>query len=267
MMSTTQNNLQNYFNPHTLICLPSVEDLSSNFDTIVVRLGYNQFLDAQNIKFIFEQNMNFGIVEKIEKVMNTRNAKVLNANTGNDFQIVYIIKFKQIFRNSESYMHVFYNLLNWGYNDICILFAENNPLGVNVRVFYDKMFNDGATIESVKMRGIIDRQMVQIKTDMRQNYEQFECSVESDINLLDEKSEVVRKELADSKSEIKELKDQIKWINKIFYQRLKELDTNLRDDFKDFTEGLPRIRRRGTRGRGGGRGRSIRGDSSTREEN
>jgi len=120
-------------------------------------------------------------------------------------------------------------------------------------------------MESVKMRGIIDGQMVQIKTDMRQNYEKFESSVESDINLLDEKSEVVRKELADSKSEIKELKDQIKWINKIFYQRLKELDTNLRDDFKDFTEGLPRIR--GSRGRGGGRGRSIRGDSSTREEN
>jgi len=240
-MSTFYNNqLQNYFNQNTLICLPSAEDML-NFDTLLVRLPYNQFIDAENIRVIFEKNFEFGTIEKIDKVLNSWNV--------NDFQVIYVIKFHQIFRQSECYLHMRYNLLNWGYNDICILFAEDNTLSMSVRVFYDKFIGSDARM-SVDSSAI-DAHMTQIKTEMRENYEQFESIVETDVNLLEEKNEelkrelaVVKDELSDAMREMREMKDQIKWMNKIFYQRIKDLDANLRDDFKGFVEKAPRNRNR-----------------------
>jgi septal ring factor EnvC (AmiA/AmiB activator) len=83
----------------------------------------------------------------------------------------------------------------------------------------------------------------QIKTDIQENYEQFESIIESDINHLDDKTSLLTRELEDTKKELTEtkrvvedLKDQLKWMHKLFYHKVKVLESDLRDDFKEFVE-------------------------------
>jgi len=239
-MTSFQDIMQNYFNENTLIYhVPSKEELLS-FDTLIVRLPYNQYIDHEYIRFIFEINLQFGIIEQIDQALKTWNDK--------SSQIVYIIKFSQIFRNSSSYMNACYNLLNWGYYDMCIIFAENG-LNSTVRVFYDKMVGNKEkkimddVIESDIIESDIVERLKQIKTDIQENYEQFESIIESDINHLDDKTSLLTRELEDTKKELTEtkrvvedLKDQLKWMHKLFYQKVKVLESDLRDDFKEFVE-------------------------------
>lgn len=239
-MESFQDIMQNYFNQYTVINhLPSKDDMLS-FDTLIVRLPYNQFIDPEYIRFIFEINLKFGIVEKIDQVLNTWN--------NNSSQLVYIIKFSQIFRNSGSYANAYYNLLNWGYYDMCIIFAENG-LNSTVRVFYDKMVGSKEkkivddVVESIISENNIVERLKQIKTDIQENYEQFESVVESDIehlydntNILDKELEETKKELIETKRVVEDLKDQLKWMQKLFYHKVKTLESDLRDDFKEFLE-------------------------------
>jgi hypothetical protein len=227
--------MQNYFNQYTVINhLPSKDDMLS-FDTLIVRLPYNQFIDSEYIRFIFEINLQFGIVEKIDKVLNEWN--------DNSSQIVYIIKFSQIFRNSGSYTNTYYNLLNWGYYDMCLIFPENG-LTSTIRVFYDKMIGNA---EKKIMDDVVESDIIeslkQMKSNIQENYEQFESIVESEINHLDDKTSQFTKELEDTKKELTEtkrvvedLKDQVKWMHKLFCQKVKTLESDLRDDFKEFVE-------------------------------
>ena len=245
-MASFQDIMQNYFNQYTVINnIPSNEDILS-FDTLVIRLPYNQFIDPEYIRFIFEINLQFGIIEKIDQVLNTWN--------NNDSQIAYIVKFSQIFRSSSSYLNASYNLLNWGYYDMCIIFAENG-LTSTVRVFYDKMIgnekhkivNDVVDSNVIECSNVIESEifakLTKIHSDMQENYEQFESIVESDINHLDDKTsklsvelEDTKKELIETKRVIEDLKEQVKWMNKLFSQKVKTLESDLRDDFKEFVE-------------------------------
>jgi hypothetical protein len=239
-MALIQDIMQNYFNENTLIYhFPSKEDLLS-FDTLIVRLPYNQYIDHEYIRFIFEINLQFGIIEQIDQALKTWNDK--------SSQIVYIIKFSKIFRDSSSYMNACYNLLNWGYYDMCIIFAENG-LNSTVRVFYDKIIGNAEkkivddVVESNVIENDIVERLKQIKTDIQENYEQFESIVESDINDLDDKTcelsrelEETKKELIETKRVVEDLKDQVKWMQKMFYHKVKTLESDLRDDFKEFLE-------------------------------
>jgi hypothetical protein len=234
-MTSLQDIMQNYFNKYTVINhLPSKDDMLS-FDTLIVRLPYNQFIDPEYIRFIFEMNLQFGIVEKIDKVLNEWN--------DNSSQIVYIIKFSQIFRNSSSYVNACYNLLNWGYYDMCLIFQENG-LTSTVRVFYDKMIGN---VEKKIMDDVVESDIIeslkQMKSNIKENYEQFESIVESDISQLDDKTyhltrelEDTKKELTETKRVVEDLKDQVKWMQKLFCQKVKTLESDLRDDFKEFVE-------------------------------
>jgi len=241
-MSSIQDIMQNYFNPYTVIHhLPSKDDMLS-FEKLVVRLPYNEFIDPEYIRFIFEITLQFGIIEKIDQVLNVWN--------DSSSQIVYIIKFSQIFRNSSSYANACYNLLNWGYYDMCIIYPDN-VLTSTVRVFYDKMIGnvEGKNVDDIiettvsENNNIIIESLKQMKNDIQQNYEQFESIVESDIDHVDNKTNVLCKELEDTKKELNEtkrvlddLKDQVKWIHKLFCQKVKFLESDLRDDFKEFVE-------------------------------
>jgi hypothetical protein len=85
----------------------------------------------------------------------------------------------------------------------------------------------------------------QIYNDMQKNYEHYESIVESDVNMLEEKNNLLSNELDFTKQELQktqnavdDLKEQIKWMNKIFYQKVKDTDANLRDDFKEFVSAI-----------------------------
>lgn len=242
-MSYSQENIQNYFNQSTIVQIPTPNDIE-NLNTLVVRLSPNQYLDADYLKTMFETSLQYGVVEKIQQIVNMRNEE--------DYQYVYIITFNCIKRDGKLFIDLCNNLLFSGYCDMCLLFESYS---ISIRVFYDKIIQNELhqivqysekkhslnVLAFDNMQTLFDSKIEKIYADMKSNYEQFESITESDIDLLDEKHTVLNKELEDTKRELSEtkkdladLKDQIKWMNKIFYQKVKESEANIRDDFINF---------------------------------
>jgi hypothetical protein len=227
-MLYSQENIQNYFNESTIVQIPTRNDVDK-LNTLVVRLSPNQYLDAEYLKNMFETSLQYGFVEKIQQIVNMWNEQ--------DYQYIYIITFNSIKRDGKLFVDLCNNLLFWGYCDMSLLFESYS---ISIRVFYDKIIQN--ELEEIvqysktndPLNTLLDSKMEQIYADMKSNYEQFESITETDINLLDEKHASLNKELEDTKKEVTDLKDQIKWMNKIFYQKVKQLEYDLREDFINF---------------------------------
>jgi hypothetical protein len=248
--------IQNYFKSNTIIQFPSKEEVKS-LTTIVVRLSQNHYFGPEYIKSIFEINLQLGTIEKITTIVNSLKS--------DKFQYLYIIKFNHVFAENAQFIYFCDILLKWGYYDMNIVFDENNI--VNIRVFYDDYieshnktkqlntisgFGFGSGSGSVPVYGCSSLENIpellnlteeKNNSKVRENYEQFKSIIETDINALDEKNKALIKELNDTKKNLQdtkttvdELKDQLKWTNKIFSQKVKQLKLDLQDDFKKYVE-------------------------------
>lgn len=235
-MQSFRDIVQNYFNHNTIIRLPYMEEIGY-MNTILVRLPQNQYCGPDYIRNTFETCLQFGIIERIDQVLNTWNET--------EYQCIYIVKFATVFTDNHSFLYFADSLLQWGYYDACLLFHDNSS--ITVRVFYDNIidsYNKTNPVLDMTTTCAVDfpqRLREEIYSDVRKNYEQYEAIVESDINMLEEKNNMLTDEVDFTKNELHkmqiafaDLKDQIKWMNKIFYQRIKDTDANLRDDFNDF---------------------------------
>ena len=240
-MQSFRDIVQNYFNQNTIIRLPSMEEIGC-MNTIVVRLPQNQYCGPDYIRKTFETSLQFGIIERIDQVVNTWNET--------EYQCIYVVKFATVFTDNHSFLYFADYLLQWGYYDACLLFHDNSS--ITVRVFYDNFidsYNKTNPVLDMTTSHVVAFDNTQLKeeicSDMQKNYEQYESIVEADINMLEEKNNALTNELDITKQElhkmqiaVDDLKDQIKWMNKIFYQRVKDTDANLRDDFKEFVSSI-----------------------------
>ena len=272
--------IQNYFRLNTIIQFPSKEEANS-LTTLVVRLSPNHYFGPEYIKNLFETTLQIGNIEKITTIVNSCKSE--------KFQYLYLIKFNHVFRENVSFIYFCDTLLKWGYYDMTIVFDEKNV--VNFRVFYDDYIeshnkthqintnycsgscsgscsssdfvpNSAPSSSSLEnIQELLNETAEKINSKVRENYEQFESIIETDINALDEKNKVltkelndIKKDLQDAKSTVDELKDQLKWTNKIFSQKVKQLELDLKDDFKKYVatsqSNGENIRRRGSRGSG-----------------
>lgn len=299
-MTSTHDSMQNYFNQNTIVKLPSFSEVSS-LTSIVLQLPPNQYVATEYIKNMFEITFQFGIVEKIEQIANTWNT--------NEYQYVYIVVFNTVFADNPTVINLNNNLINWGYYDLCMLF--DNSTSINVRVFYDNSIDNyykmsnippynipeekynyhavGNAFNAEDCQTLINQNMESVYNNIRQNYESYESIVESDIKMIEERTnnfasivgsdiqmQVEKTKKLESQMEsnirmfekkqieletdlqnahniINELKDNIKWMNKILYQKIKNVDSDLREDFKEFVSKIQTTnqnRRRGGRGRG-----------------
>jgi len=260
-MQSYHDAIQNYFRLNTIIQFPSKEEANS-LTSLVVRLSQNHYFGPEYIKNLFETTLQIGNIEKITTIVNScKNDK---------FQYLYVIKFNHVFRENITFIYFCDILLKWGYYDMTIVFDEKNI--VNVRVFYDdyiESHNKTKYLNTISGSGsgcgslesiqeMLNLTEEKITSKVQQNYDQFESIIETDINALDDKNKALTKELNDTKKDLQdtkttvdELKDQIKWMNKIFSQKVKQLDLDLRDDFKKYVatsqSNSENIRRRGSR--------------------
>jgi len=234
-MSTYNDIIQNFVSQAKIIHPPSKEDIIG-MECLIIRLPLNQYIDSEYIKNIFEISLEFGTIEHIEKIVHSLNVF--------EFQYVYIIKFSHINRSSQVFINSCNNLENYGWYDICI-FLENNIFKI-LRIFYDKFIDQHTSCNIVKSSTNVNMEKLLI---IQRNYEEFESVIESDINLLENKNNELMQDLADTKKELAaakqqfdELKDQVKWMNKILYQKINQLELDLRDDFKEFVSSRNRKR-------------------------
>jgi hypothetical protein len=239
-MQSFRDAVQNYFNNSTIIRVPSTEEVGY-MTSIVIRLPHNQYCGPDYIRNTFEASLQFGIIERIDQIVNTWNET--------EYQCIYIVKFATVFADNLSFLYFADSLQQWGYYDACLLFDIN--ASINVRVFYDNFIDSynktNPVLDLTSTFAVDNTQLLkeQIYSDMQKNYEHYESIVESDINMLEEKNNLLSNELDFTKQELQktqnavdDLKEQFKWMNKIFYQRVKDTDANLRDDFKEFVSAI-----------------------------
>ena len=233
-MTSIRDSVQNYFNQNAIVQLPYFEEVS-NMTAIVVQLPQNQYIPPDYIRNLFEKTFQFGIIEKIDQIAN-----ILNEI---EYQYVYIVVFNTVFAENPTVANFNFSLMNWGYCDVCIMFDANTS--INVRAFYDNFIDScyktrldvdlsTSTFACEKFQSLINLSMESVYRNMRQNYEQFESVVESDINMMEEKNNQLANELRNAHILIDDLRDQIKWMNKIFYEKVKQVEYDLRSDFKEF---------------------------------
>jgi hypothetical protein len=74
----------------------------------------------------------------------------------------------------------------------------------------------------------------QFKKELHQNYEQHESITEKDIDFLEKQNYELQKDLKATKTELDELKDTVKWMQKLLYNKITETKYDLRQDFKAY---------------------------------
>jgi hypothetical protein len=74
----------------------------------------------------------------------------------------------------------------------------------------------------------------QFKKELHQNYEEHESITEKDIDFLEKQNYELQKDLKATKTELDELKDTVKWMQKLLYNKITETKYDLRQDFKAY---------------------------------
>lgn len=233
-MTSIRDSLQNYFNQSTMVQLPYLEEVNC-LKSIIIQLKHNEYISPEYIRNMFEITFKFGIIDRIEQIVKTWNTF--------EYQYIYIVIFNTVFIENPTFINFNNCLVNWGYYDLCIVFDANTS--INVRLFYDNFIDScyktrldvnlsTSTFPVENFQLLINQTIECLNSNMREDYDQFQSVVESDINMIEDKNNKLANELRNANIIIEDLKDQIKWMNKIFYEKVKKVESDLRSDFKEF---------------------------------
>jgi hypothetical protein len=216
---------------------------------LLVRLPINVIVDVDYLIQLLETGYNIGSVYH-----HTQYTRTFANNT---FQHIFIIHFKWIIIGSNVVKSLHDCLMTYGYNDICINY-ENYI--IPIRIFYDvdvemKMISiQMSSMSNNQIKKQIDIVTASLKKDLRKNYESYEGIVEADIIMLNENTlhfatkldstekrlEETEIKLQQTTAKLLEVEDSLKWWRKGLYNRIKTLENDLADKFKELDEQLIR---------------------------
>ena len=266
--------IQTYFKSQTVVFLPEREMLL-NSSTFVIQIPANLYIDINNIRNLFETQFPLGVINQIEQLVNldSKNStyqyiyiitfkhvfrkeihfgtlfECLLINGCYDIsllidQVIYTIRIfydnsiERVMRN--RYIHQSKRRTQSAdYNDYQYVSEEYPNPNPNLSHVIDDTITHYITssIDS-KVQQFRTEIIEQLKKELYKNYEQHESITEKDIDLLEKQTFELQKELQATKSELDELKDTVKWMQKLFYNKIAETKHDLREDFKTYFDDI-----------------------------
>ena len=221
-----------------------------------------QYIYIVTFKHVFRKEPNFATVFESLLINGCYDISILINQVVCKIRIFYDNSIERVMRNrykhqlkkrSQSADYTDYQSYTYVAEEYPILQSPDNPIVCNDANFAFAPPSDSitsattstaATSETTttniecKLEQLKTEILEQFKKELYKNYEQHEHITERDIDLLEQQNYELQKDLKATKTELDELKDTVKWMQKLLYNKITETKYDLRQDFKAYFDDI-----------------------------